>query len=163
MSDVIEDKSVVTMEYVLRDPEGNELDRSKPGSPLVYLHGTQSIVPGLERQLTGKQVGDEVNAVVSPEEGYGPRRGFKPLRMQRSKFPPDAPLRAGMQFVTRTEQGMMPLWVTKVQGPTVICTPEHPLAGVELHFAVKILEIRMATDEEVEHGHAHGPGAHDHD
>ena len=156
-------KKVVTIEYVLRDKKGEELDRSNPDAPMLYLHGARNIVPGLERQLEGKAVGDEVVAVVPPAEGYGekdPR--LKPMRIPRSQFPKDAQIRKGMQFMTRTEQGMAPLWVVKVQGPTVVVTAEHPLAGVELHFTVKILELRDATAEELEHGHVHGPGGHHH-
>ena len=163
MSDVIAEKKAVTLEYVLHDKSGSELDRSKPDKPLVYLHGASNIVPGLEEQLAGQSVGAELKAVVPPEKGYGVKRRLKPLRMPRSKFPADADIKVGAQFVTRTEQGMLPLWITKIQGPTVVCTAEHPLAGVELHFSVKVLEIRDATDEEVEHGHVHGPGGHEHD
>jgi len=162
MTDVVAEKKVVTMEYVLRDAKGTELDKSDPEAPMAFLAGARNIVPGLEKQLVGKAVGDEVKAVVPPAEGYGEKMKMKPIRMPRSRFPKDAQIRKGMQFMTQTEQGMMPLWVTKVQGPTVVVSPQHPLAGVELHFDVKILEIRDATDEELEHGHVHGPGGHDH-
>ena len=160
MSDVVGEKKVVSIEYVLRNAAGEELDRSQPDHPLLFLCGSHNIVPGLEKQLLGKVVGDEVDAVVPPEEGYGPKMKVKDLRFPRSSFPADAKLEKGVQFMTRTEKGPMPLWVKKVQGPTVICTPLHPLAGVELHFHVKILELRDATEEELQHGHAHGPGGH---
>lgn len=159
----VEDKKVVSISYTLSDPSGRELERSADDSPLVYLHGARNIVPGLEKELAGKAPGDEFQAVVSPEEGYGPKRGLKPVRLPRSSFAKDAKLEAGVAFMTRGPQGQpMPLWVKKVQGPTVICSVEHPFAGVELHFRGKVLEVREATEEEVEHGHAHGPDGHDH-
>ncbi len=163
MSQTISDKKVVTIDYVLRNAAGEELDKSDPDAPMLYLHGGHNIVPGLERQLVGKTIGDEVVAVVPPAEGYGePDPRLKPMRVPKSSFPKDAALRKGMQFMTKTEQGMVPLWVIKVQGPTVIVSGEHPLTGVELHFTVKVIDIRDATEVELAHGHVHGPGGHHH-
>lgn len=163
MSDTITANKVVSMDYVLTDPKGNELDKSKEGHPLVYLHGARNIVPGLERQLEGKSVGDEFDAKVPAAEGYGPKQKVKPIRMARSRFPADTEVKKGMSFQTQGKDGRtFPLWVTKVQGPTIICSPLHPLVGVDLHFHVKVLEIRDATAEEIEHKHVHGPGGHDH-
>ena len=159
----VADEKVVSLTYTLSDPSGRELERSADDAPLVYLHGAKNIVPGLEKELTGKESGDEFQAVVSPEQGYGPRRGLKPVRIPRSRFPQDAEVKAGMAFMFRGPQGQpMPVWVKKLQGPTVVCSVEHPFAGVELHFRGKILEVRDASPEELEHGHAHGPGGHDH-
>ncbi len=158
MSDTIEDGKAVSLEYVLTNDKGEELDRSKEERPLVYLHGARNIVPGLERQLAGKGVGDEFDAHVPAKEGYGPKQKVKPIRMPRSRFPADLPVERGMSFQTQTEDGRsFPLWVTKVQGPTVVCTPLHPLCGVNLNFHVKVLEVRDATEEEKKHGHAHAP------
>lgn len=163
MSDTIAENKVVKLQYVLTDAQGTEIDKSHPDHPLLYLHGAQNIVPGLERQLAGKAVGDVVKAVVPAAEGYGEKRGFKDVRLNRSQFPADAQLAPGMRFMSQGQNGQMfPLYVKKVQGPTVIVTPEHPLAGVELHFTCTILEIRDATEEELQHGHAHGPHGHGH-
>ena len=160
----VADKTVVTLTYTLADADGRELERSAEDSPLVYLHGAKNIVPGLEKELAGKGVGDDFRAVVAPADGYGPKRGLKPVRLPRSSFAKDAELAPGVAFMTRGPQGEpIPLWVKKLQGPTVVCSVEHPFAGVELHFRGTILDVRDATDEEIEHGHAHGPGsAHDH-
>tara|TARA_B100001750_G_C15473066_1_gene580945 strand:+ start:1074 stop:1568 length:495 start_codon:yes stop_codon:yes gene_type:complete len=160
----VENEKVVTLSYTLFDPSGRELERSAEDQPLVYLHGAKNIVPGLEKELTGKEAGDEFQAVVSPEQGYGPKRGLKPVRVPRSSFEKDAKLEAGMAFMTRGPQGQpMPLWIKKVQGPTVVCSVEHPFAGVELHFRGKVVDVRDAAAEEIEHGHAHGPDGHGHD
>jgi len=160
----VADKKVVTLTYTLSDPGGRELERSAEDSPLVYLHGAKNIVPGLEKELAGKSVGDDFQAVVAPEDGYGPKRGLKPVRLPRSSFAKDAKLEAGIAFMTRGPQGQpMPLWIKKVQGPTVVCSVEHPLAGLELHFRGKIVDIRDATRAEGETGPPNGPGsAHDH-
>jgi FKBP-type peptidyl-prolyl cis-trans isomerase SlyD len=153
---------VVKIKYVLRDGAGETLDESGD-EPLEYLHGAHNIVPGLEKQLEGKTVGDKLTAVVPPEEGYGPRHKVKPQQIPRSKFPPDAELEKGMGFTMRTDDGRrVPVWIAKIQGPTVYVDPNHPLAGETLHFDVEVVDVRDANEEEVAHGHPHGPGGHHH-
>jgi FKBP-type peptidyl-prolyl cis-trans isomerase SlyD len=153
---IVENGKVVSIEFILRDPDGKELDRTKE-EPLVYLHGARGIVPGLEEALAGKSVGDKVVAKVPPEKAYGPKRKIKPQEIARSKFPAEAQLVKGMRFSTQGPDGRpMPIWVTKVMGAQVYVTPEHPLAGVTLVFEATIRAIRDATDDEKKHGHAHG-------
>ncbi len=155
---------VVSIEYRLTDTSGNELDRSDEGRPLVYLHGARNLVPGLEEALEGKKAGDAIDVKVPPEKGYGPRRNIKPQRLLRSKFPEGARLEKGARFVMGGPDGKpIPIWVTKVQGREVHVSPEHPLAGQTLCFAVTVREVRDATDEEKAHGHVHGPGGHHHE
>jgi FKBP-type peptidyl-prolyl cis-trans isomerase SlyD len=157
----VSEGKVVSIEYVLTDPEGKELDRSPEGQPLVYLHGARNVVPGLEEALTGKSVGDRVEVRVPPEKGYGPRQKIKPQPVLRSSFPADAEVVRGARFVTDGPKGQpMPIWVHKIQGRTVYVTPEHPLAGVTLCFDATIRAVRDATPDEISHGHAHGPDGH---
>ncbi|HJL15757.1 MAG TPA: peptidylprolyl isomerase [Sandaracinaceae bacterium LLY-WYZ-13_1] len=161
--ETVEAGKVVSIDYVLTSPEGEELDRSEEGAPLVYLHGAHNIVPGLEEALAGKAVGDQVRAEVPPEKGYGVRQKEKPQRVLRSKFPPEADVKKGAQFLMQGPDGKpFPIWIKKVQGREVQVTSQHPLAGVTLRFDVTVREIRDATEEEKEHGHAHGPGGHHH-
>ncbi len=154
---------VVTLSYVLKNVAGEELDRSKPDHPMVYLHGHRNIVPGLEKQLEGKTKGDKVEAVVPPEEGYGRKQKVKTLRVPRSQLPGDASILPGAQLIMESKGQHFPVWVEMVQGRTIVLTPQHPLAGVELHFSVEIVDVREATEEEIAHGHVHGPGGHEHD
>lgn len=159
----VEAGKVVTIDYVLRSPEGVELDRSPEGEPLVYLHGARGVVPGLEEALAGKSVGERIEVRVAPEKGYGPKRKVKPQEVLRSRFPAEAQVVKGARFMTEGPEGRpMPIWVTKVQGKTIYVSPEHPLAGATLCFDVTIRAIRDATDEERAHGHAHGPDGHAH-
>lgn len=159
----VADGKVVSIDYVLTGTDGKELDRSKEGSPLVYLHGSHGIVEGLEEALTGKSVGERVQVTVPPNKGYGPKRNVKPQEVLRSRFPADANVVKGAQFVTQGPNGQpIPIWVVKVQGRSIYVTPEHPLAGVTLCFDVTIRDVRDATEEEKAHGHAHGPGGHHH-
>lgn len=161
---VIADEKVVSIAFVLRDDAGTELDRSEEDKPLRYLHGKRNIVPGLEKALVGKSVGDKVDAVVPPEEGYGKPLKEKPIQVRRSELPTEGKLERGMQFFMQDGQGRpIPVWVKKIQGPSVVVTRNHPLAGKNLRFEVEVLEIRDATAEELEHGHVHGPGGVEHD
>lgn len=157
----VADGLVVLMEYTLKNGEGEVLDASE-GEPLAYLHGAENIVPGLEAALTGKAVGDELSVKVAAADGYGERVGGGAQPIERSSFPADAELFEGMSFAVETEQGVMPLWVVEVQEEVVMVDANHPLAGVELNFDVKVVAIREATDDEKEHGHPHGPEGHDH-
>lgn len=162
MSDTIQNDTVVHLHYVLTDGEGKELDRSHGDEPLTYLHGHGNIVPGLEEALVGKKVGDELSVVVPPEKAYGARDG-KQQKVPRSAFSAGAELRVGMQVMSRDEQGrQFPMWIAKLQGATVVLDSNHPLAGVTLHFSVKVDGMRDATSDELKHGHAHGRDGHGH-
>lgn len=160
---MIKENSVVTMHYELKDAEGEVLDSSKGQEPLVYLHGAGNIIPGLEEALIGKTVGDNVDAVIAPEKGYG-----MPVEALVQTVPKEAfgeevsKVEVGMRFQAETEQGPVPVVVTAMDDANVTVDGNHPLAGKELHFNVSIAEIREASAEEVEHGHAHGPGGHQH-
>lgn len=152
---------VVSLHYTLTNPAGKVIDSSDGGEPLAYLHGAGNIVPGLERQVEGKAVGDSFDAVVPPGEGYGERRGPGPQAIPKQHFPPE--VEEGMQFVGQTPEGeRFPLWVVGVTETEVLVDQEHPLAGVTLNFAVQIVAIRDASPEELHHGHPHGPGGHHH-
>jgi FKBP-type peptidyl-prolyl cis-trans isomerase SlyD len=154
---------VVSFHYTLKNDEGDILDTSSGREPLMYLHGAGNIVPGLERELAGRAVGDQVQAVVSPEDGYGVRQGPGPQAVPRARFPEDADLEEGMQVYAQGPNGdAFPLWVVDIADDHVLLDHNHPLAGVTLHFDVEVTEIRSATDEEMAHGHPHGPDGHHH-
>ena len=162
MTNKITANKVVTLEYILRDGDGEIIDRSREGSPLLYLHGAMNIVPGLEEQLEGVAEGETIKASVPPEKGYGPRVG-EARDVPRELFPEGAELAAGMQVIGHGEDGrQIPFFITGVDETTVTIDPNHPLAGETLHFEVTVQSLRDATDEEIEHGHPHGPGGHHH-
>lgn len=160
---MIKQNSVVTMHYELKGSDGEVLDSSKGQEPLVYLHGAGNIIVGLEEQLLDKKVGDNVDAVVSPEKGYGLPVDELIQTVPKKAFGEEIDkIEVGMRFQAETEQGPVPVVVTKMDDTTVTVDGNHPLAGQELHFHVSVAEIRDATAEEIEHGHAHGPGGHQH-
>ena len=154
---------VVSVHYTLTNVQGEVLDSSAGHEPMDYLHGAGNIVPGLERQLTGRAAGDRFDVVVAAKDGYGERVGPGPQPVPRSAFPKGAHIEVGTQFMAE-EPGKdpVPLWVTKVEPNTIHVDQNHPLAGEELRFAIEIVAIRDATAEERKHGHPHGPGGHHH-
>jgi len=161
MSDVVATEKVVSFKYTLRNGDG-ELLESSGDDAMLYLHGAGNIVPGLERALDGHEVGDAFEVDVPAAEGYGERVDGA-VDVPRSAFPDEVDVAEGMSFVAEGPDGeAFPLWVTKVTDETITAEPNHPLAGIDLRFSVEIIEVREATKEELEHGHVHGPGGHEH-
>jgi FKBP-type peptidyl-prolyl cis-trans isomerase SlyD len=153
---------VVTLNYTLKDDDGNVIDQSEDGS-FVYLHGTNNIVPGLENALSGMTAGQARAVSVSPEEGYGDRDDSRVQAVPREMFPADAEIEAGMQFQAQSPEGeALVVTVVELDADTVTVDGNHPLSGMQLHFDVQVVDVRDATGEEIDHGHVHGPGGHHH-
>jgi FKBP-type peptidyl-prolyl cis-trans isomerase SlyD len=152
-------QKAVTIGYTLKDDEGKVLDTSEGAEPLTYLHGSGDIVPGLEKALDGKQVGDALSVSLAPEEAYGERDERQIRNIPLRKLPPGK-VEVGMQYQITTDAGPMLALVTALRGDYVTIDANHPLAGMRLHFDVKVVEVRDATPDELSHGHVHGPGGH---
>lgn len=151
------------MHYELKGASGEVLDSSKGKDPLVYLHGANNIIVGLEEQLIGKKVGDNVTAVVPPEKAYGMPIEALVQEVPKAAFGDEvAKIEVGMRFQAETEQGTVPVVVTTIENDMITVDGNHPLAGKELHFQCSISAIREASAEEIEHGHVHGAGGHHH-
>ncbi|UCC57318.1 MAG: peptidylprolyl isomerase [Gammaproteobacteria bacterium] len=158
----IDKHSVVTLHYTLKDNDGNILDESSDGS-FCYLHGENNIIPGLENALTGKVTGDELSVSVPPEEAYGLHDAERTQSVPRHMFPTEQTIEPGMQFHAEGPEGQSLLvTVVKADDDTVTVDGNHPLAGVQLNFDVKVIAVRDAEEEEITHGHVHGPGGHHH-
>ncbi len=158
----IAEHKVVTLNYTLKDNDGTLIDEAHDGS-FVYLHGVNSIIPGLENALTGKASGDKMSVSIAPEEAYGVRDDARIESVPREMFPADAEIEQGMQFHAEGPNGQaIMVTVVAVEADTVKIDGNHPLAGVGLNFDVEVMEVRDATAEEVEHGHVHGPHGHGH-
>jgi FKBP-type peptidyl-prolyl cis-trans isomerase SlyD len=157
----IEKNNVATINYRLSDEHGKLIDESTGDDPVVYLHGVGNLVPGLERALEGKTKGDSVSVVVTPEDGFGQRDETLIQDVPRDRFEGDA-VEIGMQFQARTPGGVRVFRVVDVKDDSVRVDGNHELAGETLHFDVKIVDVRAASAEEIQHGHAHGPGGHHH-
>ena len=160
MIEVIADKHVVHIHYTLTNTEGEVLDSSQEGPPMAYLQGAGNLVPGLDRAMVGRKVGDSFEVVVPPAGGFG-ERTMEPFAIPRDKFPAEAELHPGVDFIMEDDSGnQTPVWVVATDDTKVTVDPNHPLAGLELRFAIEVISIREATAEELDHGHPHGPGGH---
>jgi FKBP-type peptidyl-prolyl cis-trans isomerase SlyD len=158
----IESNAVVTLHYTLTDNEGEVIDQSEDGS-FLYLHGAMNIIPGLENALTGKAVGDEFTVKVSPKEGYGEKDPDRIQVVPKKMFDNMDEIKQGVQFHAQDPDGnQVVVTVVEVQDEAVVIDGNHALAGVELNFAVKVVDVREASEEEVSHGHVHGEHGHQH-
>jgi FKBP-type peptidyl-prolyl cis-trans isomerase SlyD len=154
--------SVVTLDYRLHLGDGKIIEETEPGDPLVYLHGYEEIVPGLEKALEGKKTGESFKVQVSAEDGYGAYDPEEVEEVPREEFPEGLELEAGGTVSATDEDGdEVEFLVKEVRPNSVLVDFNHPLAGKPLHFEVTVREVRAATEEELEHGHVHTPG-HEH-
>jgi len=153
---------VVSIDYTLTNDAGDVVDSSAGGDPLVYLHGMRNIIPGLENALEGKSAGDTLQVTIAPEDGYGERVDAMVQTVPRELFQGVDQLEVGMQFQANTDSGVQVVTITAVDGDEVTVDGNHPLAGENLNFDVTVVDVRDASDEEIEHGHVHGPGGHQH-
>jgi len=158
----IDKDMVVTLNYVLKDSLGNLIDESQDGG-FEYLHGSGNIIPGLERELVGKSVGDNISVEIAPEEAYGARDESLLKTVSMDLFENSKEVEVGKRFSAQTPDGNMhTVTISEVKGDEVVIDTNHPLAGVALHFQVDVVSIRPASAEEIAHGHVHGPGQHNH-
>lgn len=160
----IAENSVVTLEYSLHLGDGTIIDRNVDGEPITYIHGFGELVPGLEDALEGMEAGQSKQVVVAPDDGYGERDEANFQILDREALG-DEPLKEGDELVASDEDGdEIPVKIVKIVGDKVTVDFNHPLAGKTLHFSVQVREVRAATIEELEHGHAHGEDdEHHHD
>src|SRR3954464_10795987 len=163
MSMPISRGTVVTLQYEVRDAAGNSLEED--GATMTYLHGGYGgIFPKVEEALEGKKGGDEANLTLEPEDAYGEYDADLIRVEPRARFP--AEIEVGMQFEgvpDEQDDEAMIYRVTDVTGDKVVVDANHELAGERLWFRCSVQEVRKATDEELEHGHAHGEmGVHTH-
>jgi FKBP-type peptidyl-prolyl cis-trans isomerase SlyD len=149
---------VVSLAYTLK-VAGEILDEAGREDPLLYLHGHKNIVPGLERALTGMKVGETKAVVIAPKDGYGEYNEDDVEIVPRSEFPDEIPVEEGVEILVEDDEGEeVSATIVEVTKDKVTLDFNHPLAGKELHFEITVVDLRAATEEELEHGHAHYEG-----
>ena len=159
---VIDNNSVVSIHYELTDDDGAKIDSSAGQEPLIYLHGANNIISGLESALVGKDAGDKLQVTVQPGEGYGVINETLIQVVPKEAFEGVKDLQPGMQLQAEDKQGHVQHVTVKAIGDEgVTIDANHPLAGKVLHFDVAIEAVREATEQEKDHGHVHIHG-HDH-
>jgi FKBP-type peptidyl-prolyl cis-trans isomerase SlyD len=160
--DSVQNDVVVSMEYTLH-VDGEKIDSSEGQDPLQFLVGYGNIISGLEHEMMGMKIGDSRDVVVQPAEAYGEFDEDAFMDVPRGQFPKDMPLEEGLELTVRDDTGQSRYArVEAIEGENVTLNFNHPLAGDELHFNVKVVGLREPTAEELGHGHVHQNGGHHH-
>jgi FKBP-type peptidyl-prolyl cis-trans isomerase SlyD len=161
-TDTVQNNVVVSMEYTLQ-VDNEEIDSSRGQDPLQFLVGHGNIISGLEREMIGMKVGDSKDVVIAPAEGYGEFNEEAFMDVPRSAFPKDMEIEEGSELTVRDDAGQARYArVDTIEGDNVVLNFNHPLAGDELHFNVKVVGLREPTTEELDHGHVHEGDGHHH-
>lgn len=154
----IENNKVAMVHYTGTLPENGEVfDSSEGRDPLTFLVGHKQMIPGFERELMGASVGDKVEFTLSADDAYGEHNPDGVQNVPKDMFGDITP-EIGMTLMS----DMGPFRVTEIGDDVVTVDFNHALAGKSLNFSVEVVEVRDASPEEIAHGHAHGPGGHQH-
>jgi FKBP-type peptidyl-prolyl cis-trans isomerase SlyD len=157
----IADKKAVAIEFTLKDDAGELIETSVGKDSLWYMQGLGNLVPGLEKALEGKDVGETVDVKLPPADAYGERDDKEIRKIPLRKF--KAPrIQVGGRYQIQGDDGPRVVVVKSVSGDYALVDGNHPLAGKTLHFICKVIEVRDATEDEQEHGHVHGHEGHGH-
>ena len=160
-TDTVQKDTVVSMEYTLH-VDNEEIDSSKGQEPLQFLVGHGNIISGLEREMMGMKVGESKDVVIQPADAYGEFDQRAYMDVPRKEFPSDMQIEEGSELTVRDDSGQSRYArIDAIDGDTVRLNFNHPLAGDELHFNVKVVGLRQPTAEELSHGHVHN-GEHHH-
>lgn len=156
----IEKDTVVSVRYKVAEANGQLIEDSR--EPMVYLHGGyDNTLPKIEAALEGQEPGAEISLLLKPEDAFGVRDEALKRTISKKEFPPG--VKVGGQLEGVTDDGRPHVFhVMKIKGDQVLLDGNHPLAGKELRFQLKVTGVRRATDEEVQHRHVHGDGGHHH-
>ena len=162
----IQANTVATVHYTGTHPDSGEVfDTSEGRDPLTYLVGHGQMIPGFEEEMMGADVGERREFTLEPERAYGQRDENALLQIEKSNFEElekEGLLEVGIQLVAQMPQGPAPFKIIEIGEETVTADFNHELAGSSLKFSVEVVEVRNATEEEIAHGHVHGPGGHNH-
>ena len=159
---IVEKDKVVSFHYTLKNTAGEQMETSREQEPMIYLFGANNIIVGLEKAMDGHSVGDEFVVTVEPEDGYGIRNEKNVQRVPLKRLKGVGKISVGQVLNLQTNKGQVQVTVLKVGRFNVDVDGNHPLAGVPLTFEVEVMDIRDASEEELEHRHVHGPGGHQH-
>lgn len=156
----ITNNTAVTIHYTLTNDAGEEIDSTRGNEPLVYLHGKGSIIIGLEKALSNKSAGDKFNVHVEAADAYGEFSEHMIQVISKEMFDGIDNLEVGMQFNAAVNSGTSIITIKKIDGDNVTIDGNHPLAGQALNFDIEVVNVRLATKDEIAHGHIHGAGCH---
>ena len=158
----ITDDMVVQFNYTLRDEKGDVLETNEGHDPIAYLHGHDNMMPGVEKSIEGKDIGEKYSVTLPASETYGERNDEAEQRVSVKHLQGEKVWKPGMRALINTDQGQRQVTIIKMGKFMATVDVNHPLAGRELTFDIELIDARDATAEEITHGHAHGKGGHQH-
>lgn len=153
----ISDKHVITLNYIVKTADGDEIDSSLSSEPITFLQGSKYMIEGLEEALYGRSEGDKFEIEIPPEKAYGERHEQLVQEVPISMFE-GLDVEVGMSFRANTDQGEQSVIIVDKTKTSVTVDGNHPLSGMMLTFEVSIESVREASDEEIAHGHVHSNG-----
>ncbi len=157
----LKSNQVVTMNFTLKDEDGNILDTTNGNEPFSFISGTNQILPKLEEKVGEMLIGSKKELILAPEDGYGVYQVEAVRTINRSEFPEGTELKTGIGFLAKAPNGSdVQFFIKDVNGDNIKVDFNHPLAGKTLHFNLELLNLRDATKEELDHGHVHSKGGH---
>lgn len=153
---------VVSFLYTVTDDNGKVLDKTEKGNPFSYLHGAGQIIPGLEKEMEGKNINDHFSVHVNANDAYGSYDNSLVMKLDRSYFGSEH-LEKGLQLQIQSQDGIHIVTVVDFTDNEVTIDANHPLAGINLNFDIEIKDVRDASEEEIAHGHAHSDDFDEHE
>lgn len=159
---LVQDDAVVTLAFSMSTTDGEPIEQADASDPLVYLHGHEQLLPGFESRLAGLAAGAQLEFTIPAEEGFGGGGGPDIQTVERDVLPEGLEPEVGMQLLADFGAGVEEVTIVEVTDEFIKLDLRHPFAGRDLVCNVEIIEVRPATAEELEHGHAHGPHGHHH-
>ncbi len=159
----IESNKVVTINFTLKDGEGNVIESTENMEPFSYISGNNQILPKLEDAVNQMLIGAKKDVLINAADGYGEYSEAAIQQIDKKEFPENIKLEEGMRLIANSPDGkQMPFIINKIEENEITVDFNHPLAGKNLEFNVELVDIRNATPEELTHGHVHGPDGHHH-
>ena len=162
MKETIEQDTVASVHYTGTFVDGEVFDSSEGRDPLVFLVGHGQMISGFEQEILGASVGEKREFTLTPDRAYGVRDEDAVQQIEKSQFPEDMDLQVGMVVGAHSDQGPIQFTIKEINEDIVTADFNHQMAGMTLRFNVEVIEVRPASEEELAHGHAHGPGGHHH-
>lgn len=153
-------QKVISFNYTLRNKNGEQLDSSYDG-PMSFLTGVGQIIPKLEETLLGMLVGQKKTLDLTADEAYGQKDSKMIMQVPKEELA-HLEVQVGQFLQLNLGQQLKVVQITHIGETEVSLDGNHPLAGVDLQFDIELIDSRLATSEEISHGHAHGPGGHNH-
>ncbi len=155
----VEKNKVVTISYQISEENGEILESSKEYGDLDYVYGSELLVPGMDAALLSKKIGDKIDTIIKAKDAFGEYDESFIFSVPREEIPiSNENLEEGLEFQAEIGGVVRFCQIEEIKDDNVVINANHPYAGMDIHFEAEILNIRDATDEEIEHGHIHGEG-----